>query len=165
MLHNNDPTKYSDPIYQSILVQKIVNRLIRHGKKSLSYRIIYSVLYKIQEKTQREPLAILEYAVRIVTPTVQLRTRRVGGANYQVPQEVSPRRGITLAIQWILVAARARPRRGIINCLSTEILDAACGSGGSIRKREEIHRIAEANKAFARYRFLIRLVYYVFICV
>nr|BBI28670.1 fusion protein of ribosomal protein S12 and ribosomal protein S7 [Dinophyceae sp. MRD-151] len=142
-----------DPKYQSILVHIIVNRIMRKGKKSLSYRILFSVLHKIKEKTQREPLAILEYAVRIVVPTVQLKSRRVGGATYQIPIEVRPRRGTAIAIQWIVAAARARPGRDIVSLLSIEIMEAARGSGRAVRKREEVQRMAEANKAFARYRF------------
>jgi small subunit ribosomal protein S7 len=143
----------TDPLYQSILVHLVANRLIRHGKKSLSYCILYAVLHNIQEKTNRDPLAILEYAIRMVIPTIQLKSRRVGGTNYQVPVEVNPRRGVTIAIQWILIAASIRPGRNIIARLSIEIIDAACGNGGAVRKREETHRMAEANKAFARYRF------------
>jgi small subunit ribosomal protein S7 len=130
-----------------------VNRLIQKGKKSLAYRILFSVLHKIKEKTQREPLAVLEHAVRIVIPTVQLKSRRVGGATYQIPVEVRPRRGTAIAIQWIVAAARARPGRDIVSLLSVEIMEAARGSGRAVRKREEVQRIADANKAFARYRF------------
>ena len=143
----------ADPVYQSILVHIVVNHLIRNGKKSLSYRILYSVLEQIREKTQREPLAILEHAIRIVIPSVQLKSRRVGGATYQVPIEVGKRRGTAIAIKWLLIASRLRPGRDITNCLFAEILDAARGNGSAVRKREEVHRIAEANKAFARYRF------------
>jgi small subunit ribosomal protein S7 len=142
-----------DPLYQSVLVHLVANRLIRHGKKTISYYILYSVLQNIQEKTKREPLAILEYAIRIVIPNIQLKSRRIGGTNYQVPVEVNPRRGVTIAIQWILIAASIRPGRNMVARLSIEIIDAASGNGGAIRKREETHRIAEANKAFARYRF------------
>jgi small subunit ribosomal protein S7 len=143
----------TDPLYQSIFVQLVANRLIRHGKKSLAYSLLYAVLQNIQQETNREPVAILEYAIRTVTPAIQLKSRRVGGTNYQVPVEVNPQRGSTIAIQWILTAASNRPGRNIINRLSIEILDAACGNGGAVRKRDETHRIAEANKAFALYRF------------
>ena len=143
----------TDPLYQSVIVHLVANRLIRHGKKSLSYSILYAVLNNIQEETNREPLAILEYAIRTVIPTIQLKSRRVGGTNYQVSVEVSPRRGVTIAIQWILNAASIRPGRTIVSRLSIEIIDAACGTGGAVRKRDETHRIAQANKAFARYRF------------
>lgn len=135
------------------MVHILVNRIIHKGKKSLSYRILFSVLHKIKEKTHRDPLAILEHAVRTVIPTVQLKSRRVGGATYQIPVEVRPRRGTAMAIQWIVVAARARPGRDIVSLLSIEIIEAARGGGRAVRKREEVQRIAEANKAFARYRF------------
>jgi small subunit ribosomal protein S7 len=141
-----------DPVYQSALVHIFVTRIIEDGKKSLAYRILYSVLRRIQEKTHREPLAILEHAVRVVIPTVQLKARRVGGAVYQVPVGVSPRRRTVIAIQWILAAACLRSGHSIVDRLTIEILDAASGNGGAIRKREEIHRLAEVNKAFARYR-------------
>jgi small subunit ribosomal protein S12 len=142
-----------DPVYQSILVHIFASHIMRHGKKSLSYFILYSVLNEIQEKVEIEPLIVFEYAVRVVTPTVQLKSRRIGGATYQVPTEVDQLRGISLAIQWILVSARTRPGRDIISCLSAEILDVVRGNGGAVRKREEVHRMAEANKAFARFRF------------
>jgi small subunit ribosomal protein S7 len=127
---------------------------MRNGKKSLAYRILYSSFRQIQEKVQGEPLSIMEHAIRVVTPTVQLKSRRVGGATYQVPIEVSPRRGIAIAIRWILISSYYRPGLNIASRLSIEIMDAACGVGGAVRKREEVYRIAEANKAFTRYRFL-----------
>lgn len=143
-----------DPLYGSIVVRIIVNHCIRHGKKLLSSRIIYSALDKIKRKTGREPLIILEHAIRIVLPTVQLKSRRVGGATYQVPVEVNTRRGVTIAIKWILKSAHTRPGRNIVIRLSAEIMDAANGNGGAVQKREEIFRMAEANKSFVRYRFL-----------
>lgn len=156
-----------DPKYQSFLVHIIVGHLIRNGKKSLSYRILYSVLRLIHEKTRVEPLVIVEHSVRIVIPTVQLKSRRVGGTTYQVPIEVGTHRGTAIAIKWILHAAQIRLGRGIVNCLSAEIVDATRGSGGALRKREEVHRMAEANKAFARYRFLYAISLSVsnFICI
>jgi small subunit ribosomal protein S7 len=144
----------SDPVYQSVLVHIFVTRIMRNGNKSLAYRILYSSFRQIQEKVRREPLSIMEHAVRVVTPSVQLKSRRVGGATYQVPIEVSPRRGIAIAIRWIFMSSRSRPGRNFDNRLSIEIMDAACGVGGAVRKREEVYRIAEANKAFTRYRFL-----------
>jgi small subunit ribosomal protein S7 len=146
---------YMDPLYQSILVNMIVNQLIYDGKKSLSYRLLYAAIYKIEAKTQRKPLSILEYAIRMVTPTVQLKARRVGGATYQVPIEVAPTRGTAIAIRWVVIAARTRPGRNMVDRFSSEILDASRGVGIAVRKREELHRMAEANKAFVRYRFLV----------
>ena len=145
-----------DPVYQSVLIHMVVNRLIRQGNKNLSYRILYTALDRIREKTKRNPMIVLEHAIRMVTPNVQLKVRRVGGTNYQVPIEVRPRRGTTVAIQWILKAARSRPGRDIATRLSEEIMDSVRGSGGAVRKREEVHRIADANKAFARYRFSLK---------
>jgi small subunit ribosomal protein S7 len=144
-----------DPVYQSTLVSIVANRFIQHGKKSFSYRLIYSVLQKIREKFHREPLAVLEYSIRRVTPKVQLKTRRVGGTNYQVPIKVGIGRGTKIAIQSILIATKMRPGQKAESCLLAEILDAANGTGKAIRTRDEIHRIAEANKAFARYSFLL----------
>jgi small subunit ribosomal protein S7 len=159
MSRRRTPKKRSynpDPIYQSILIHILVNSLICNGKKILSYRILYSVLNQIKDKTKRDSLVILEYAIRIVTPTVQLKSRRVGGTTYQIPIELGPRRGTNIAIKWILTAARTRPGRDITSRLFAEILDAARGNGGAVRKREEVYRMAEANKAFSRYRFLIK---------
>lgn len=144
----------SDPIYQSVLVHMFVTRIMRNGKKFLAYCILYSSFRRIQEKVHRDPLSIMEHAIRLVIPTVQLKSRRVGGATYQVPIEVSLRRGISIAVRWIFIASYSRPGRNIDNRLSIEILDAACSIGNAVRKREEIYRIAEANKAFTRYRFL-----------
>jgi len=142
-----------DPIHQSRLVYIFATRVIKNGKKSLAYRILYSVFRQIQEKTQREPLAIIEHAVRTVTPIVRLKARRVGGTVYQIPVRVHPQRGTTIAIQWILVSSRSRPGRHITSCLVEELLEAASGRGDAVRKCEEIHRLAEVNKAFARFRF------------
>ena len=143
----------SDPIYKSFLVHKSVNHIIIRGKKSLSYRIVYDVLYQIQNETHRNPFTILEHAVRMTTPVVQLKARRIGGTTYQVPVEVCSNRGTRIALFWILRSARKRPEPNIAQQLSAELLDAIRRIGNSIRKREEIHRIAEANKAFTRYRF------------
>lgn len=142
-----------DPIFQSRLVHMVVNRIMRDGKKSVAYGLLYSALQEIEEQSSQKPLLILEHAIRRVTPAVQLKARRVGGATYQVPVEVGPRRGTSMAIQWILEAARTRPGRDRSARLRAEILDAARGAGGAVRKRDEVHRRAEANKAFAKYRF------------
>jgi small subunit ribosomal protein S7 len=131
-----------DPRYHSALVDIVVSRLIQSGNKRCSYNIVYSTLSQVGKKTKRDPLAILEHAVTQVTPKVQLKTRRVGGATYQVPTEVLPHRGTAMAIQWIIISARARPNRTIVLKLSAEIIDAAQGIGGAVRKREEVQRIA-----------------------
>jgi small subunit ribosomal protein S7 len=142
-----------DPRYKSVLVHIIVNRLISSGKKSLSYRLLYLALYQIKEKTQGEPLAILERALYLITPTVKLKACRVGGRTYQIPCEVVPRQGTAIAIQWLLTAARTQVGFNISRCLSREIINAARESGAAVRKRDEVHRIAKANKIFARFRF------------
>lgn len=156
-----------DPKYQSILVNIAVNCLIRNGKKSLSYRILYAVFEQIYERTKNEPLAVFEYAIRIVTPVVQIKRRRIGGTTYQIPIRVSQNRGTATAVKWILRASRVRTGRDIVTRILAEITDAANGNGYAVRKREETHRIAESNKAFARYRFslitaisIIRINYY-----
>ncbi len=143
-----------DPIYQSRLVHRRVNRLRRDGKKSVAYRILYRALQETEQQSGQKPLLLLEHAVRRVTPSVQLKARRVGGATYQVPVEVGPRRGTARALQWLREASRTRPGRDRSTRLRAEILDAARGAGGAVRKRDEVHRRAEANKAFAKYRFL-----------
>ena len=143
----------TDPVYQSILVNMFVAQFILDGKKSLAYRIFYSALQNIQDKTQRDPLIILEYSVRIVIPTVKLKSRRLGGTTYQVPVKVKTYQGISTSIRWILKFARQRPGTTIGKRLSIEILDRASGTGSSIQKRKEIHSIAESNKSFVRYRF------------
>jgi small subunit ribosomal protein S7 len=143
-----------DPIYQSIIVHTMVKHLITNGKKSRSYRILYLAIEKIYKTTQREPTAILEHAVRAVSPTVQIKSRRVRGAVHQVPEEIRPRDRIITAIKWILHGAKRRSEPDMVTRIANEILDASSGTGNSIRKREIVHRIAEANKAFARYRFL-----------
>jgi small subunit ribosomal protein S7 len=131
----------------------VANRIIREGKKNLSYNILYSSLNQIKEKTKRDPLVVFEYAIRKVTPKVQVKVRRVGGTNYQVPGQVSLKKGTAVAIQWILKATNNRPRHNIATRLSEEILDSARGNSRAVRKREEVHRIADANKAFTRYQF------------
>jgi len=141
-----------DPVYKSVLLHIFANRLIRNGKKSLAYRILYSVLHDIRLETGGQPIAILEHAVRIVIPPVQLKALRIGGAVYQVPIDVKLNVGISIAIQWILNASSNRQGNSIVARLFNEIVQAACGSGGAMRKRREVCRIAEANKAFARYR-------------
>lgn len=142
-----------DPIYESRLVHMIVNRLMQDGKKALAYRIFYNAMDQIAQTTSQDPLLILEQAIRNASPVVELKARRVGGATYQVPIEVQPERGTTLAIQWILNAANSRSGRDMVSKLKNEVMDAAKNIGGSIRKRDEVHKMAEANKAFAKYRF------------
>lgn len=142
-----------DPIYNSRLVSMMVRRVMRHGKQSLAYRLIYDSLKIIEERTGSEPLELFEKAVRNVTPLVEVKARRVGGATYQVPMEVRSERGITLALRWIIRYSRERSGRSMSMKLANELMDAANETGSAVRKREETHKMAEANKAFAHYRY------------
>jgi small subunit ribosomal protein S7 len=144
-----------DPIYKSRLLNRFVNNWIRKGRKSKSYRVFYSVLYTIQKKTNGIPTRIVEHRVRMVRPLVRVQSFRIRGTVYLVPIEVRQKIGICNSIRWIRASAKTRQSKGtsIALCLAEEIIAAACGVGGSIRKREEVHRIAESNKAFSRYQF------------
>jgi len=142
-----------DPIYDSRLVELIVRQIMRKGKKSLAYTIMYESMNQIADSTQQDPLSIVEQAIRNATPLVEVKARRVGGSTYQVPLEVLPERGTALAIRWILNSCRNRVGRSMSNKLTNELLEASKNSGNAIRKRDEVHKMAEANKAFAKYRF------------
>ncbi|CAM3479876.1 30S ribosomal protein S7 [Hydrogenibacillus schlegelii] len=142
-----------DPIYGSELVARLINRVMMDGKKSLAQRIVYGAFDRIRERTGKNPLDVLEAAMKNVMPVLEVRARRVGGANYQVPIEVRPERRVSLAIRWIVLAARERHEKTMIERLSAELLDAAQGTGGAVKKREDVHRMAEANRAFAHYRW------------
>ncbi|ACK42257.1 MULTISPECIES: 30S ribosomal protein S7 [Dictyoglomus] len=142
-----------DPVYNSVLVQKLINKVMLDGKKSIAEKIVYGAMDIIREKTKQDPLTVLEKAVQNVTPLLEVRPRRVGGATYQVPIEVPPRRGLSLALRWIVRAARERKGMPMKERLALEILDAFNNTGGAIKKRDEMHRMAEANKAFAHYRW------------
>ncbi|MCM1981407.1 30S ribosomal protein S7 [Lyngbya confervoides] len=142
-----------DPVYNSRLVSMTIRRLMKSGKKSLATRILYGSFKIIEDRTGQPPLEVFEQAVRNATPLVEVKARRVGGATYQVPMEVRTDRGIALALRWIIQFARQRSGKSMISKLANELMDAANETGGSIRKREETHRMAEANKAFAHYRY------------
>ena len=142
-----------DPVYNSRLASMTIRRLMRSGKESLASRIFYDALKTVGERTGSDPLEVFEKAVRNLTPLVEVKARRVGGATYQVPMEVRQNRGTTLALRWLIKFARARGGRTMANKLANEIADAANETGGAIRKKEETHRMAEANKAFAHYRY------------
>ena len=142
-----------DPVYDSRLVELIVRQLMRQGKKSLAYRIMYSSMNQLATSTQQDPLIIIEQAIRNATPLLEVKARRIGGYTYQVPLEVTPERGTALAIRWILIACRSKSGRTMSNRLTTELLEASKNSGSAIRKRDEVHKMAEANRAFAKYRF------------
>lgn len=141
-----------DVRYGSVLVQKFINHVMRRGKKSLAMRIVYDSFDVIREKTGKNPLEVFEQAIRNVGPIMEVRPRRVGGATYQVPMEVPDYRRTTLAMRWILEAAKARTGKSMVEKLSVELLDAASGQGAAIRKRDETHKMAEANRAFSHYR-------------
>jgi small subunit ribosomal protein S7 len=131
----------------------LINRLLLKGKKTLAQQIFYQAMKKIEESTQQDPLEVLRQAVVNVTPLVEVKARRVGGSTYQVPLEVKADRGTSLALRWLIKSARTRSGREMVSKLSNEILDAFNNTGAAVRKREEIHRMAEANKAYAQLRF------------
>jgi small subunit ribosomal protein S7 len=143
----------ADPLYNSTLVEKFVNSMMWDGKKAVAQRLFYGAMEKIKERTGDDPLKIFKKAVEGAKPVLEVKTRRVGGANYQVPIEVPQNRRTSLAIRWILNSARARPDKGLPDKLAAEINDAANMRGGAIKKKDDVHRMAEANKAFAHYRW------------
>jgi len=143
----------ADPKFSSVDVAKFVNVLMKAGKKSVAERIIYGALAQIKKKSNKDPLEIFNLAVSNVKPVVEVKSRRVGGANYQVPVEVRPVRRVALAMRWIRDAARGRGVKSMGARLAGELSEAAEGRGGAMKKRDEVHRMAEANKAFSHYRF------------
>jgi small subunit ribosomal protein S7 len=142
-----------DPIYRSVLVTQIVNKVLQRGKRSLAEKIVYDALAIVEEKTGSEPVGTLKRAIDNVKPQLEVRSRRVGGATYQVPVEVRPRRANTLAIRWVVGYSRQRRERTMAERLANEILDASNGIGASVKRREDLHKMAESNKAFAHYRW------------
>ena len=142
-----------DPLYNSTLVTKIVNQVMLDGKKGIAQSIVYTAMKTASEKIGEEALSVLTTAIENIKPKLETKARRVGGANYQVPMEVSAERQQTLAIRWMVMCARKRNERGMENRLGAEIVDAFNQTGGAIKKRDDMHRQAEANKAFAHYRW------------
>ncbi|MCL6562258.1 MAG: 30S ribosomal protein S7 [Firmicutes bacterium] len=142
-----------DPVYGSPLLQSLINKVMISGKKALAQKIVYRAMERIAEKTGKDPMEVFEAAVKNATPVLEVRPRRVGGATYQVPMEVRPSRRASLALRWIVQYARQRSERGMEERLAAEIIDASQNTGGAVRKRDETHRMAEANKAFAHYRW------------
>jgi small subunit ribosomal protein S7 len=142
-----------DPRYGSVLAAKFINRLMYGGKKNVAERIFYDSLNILGEKSQEEPLRAFERALDNVKPSIEVKSRRVGGATYQVPVEVRPDRQVSLAIRWLINYARGRGEKGMVTKLSSELLDAFNNRGGAVKKKEDVHRMAEANKAFAHYRW------------
>ena len=142
-----------DPVYNSVLVAQFINRIMTQGKKSVSEKIVYEALNIIGQKEAVDPVAMLQKAVENVRPVLEVRSRRVGGATYQVPVEVKTRRSRTLAVRWIVTFSRTRREKTMSERLAGEVMDAAERNGQSIKKKEDLHRMAEANKAFAHYRW------------
>jgi len=142
-----------DHFYNSTLISKFINSVMKKGKKSLAERIVYSSMEQIKQKAKEDPLKVFEKAVDNVRPSLETKSRRVGGATYQVPIEVSTNRSTSLAVRWILRYAVDRPGKSMIEKLSGEILDAANNRGGAIKKREDTHKMADANRAFAHYKW------------
>ena len=142
-----------DPVYNSTLAEKFVNSMMWDGKKTVAQKVFYTAMDKIRERTGDDPLKHFKKAVENAKPLLEVKTRRVGGANYQVPVEVAQNRRVSLAIRWILLNARTRPEKGMPEKLANELNDAANMRGGAIKKKDDVHRMAEANKAFAHYRW------------
>ena len=143
----------ADPIYNSKVVTRLVNYIMLDGKKGVAQEIVYDAFDIVKEKTGNDPLEMFEKAMENIMPNLECKTRRVGGANYQVPLEVSPARRETLGLRWLTAYSRARGEKTMSARLAAEIIDATNGVGGSVKKREDTHKIAEANKAFAHYRY------------
>ncbi|MGB9639556.1 MAG: 30S ribosomal protein S7 [Anaerolineales bacterium] len=155
MSRRNKPEKFEIPPdvrYNSVDVQSFINRVMRRGKKSLAARLVYDAFDIIQEKTKKNPLEVFDQAFKNVSPLMEVKPRRVGGATYQVPMEVPPDRRFALATRWIIAASKARTGRTFSEKLAAELMDAANNTGTAIRKREETHKMAEANRAFSHYR-------------
>jgi small subunit ribosomal protein S7 len=142
-----------DPVYKSVLVTQVINKILMHGKKTTAEAIVYQALDIVGDKTDGDALAALKRAVDNVKPQLEVKSRRVGGATYQVPIEVRPRRANTLAIRWITGFARNRRERTMAERLAAELLDAQNGIGSSVKRKEDVHKMAESNKAFAHYRW------------
>ncbi|OUM99085.1 MAG: 30S ribosomal protein S7 [Paenibacillaceae bacterium ZCTH02-B3] len=142
-----------DPIYNSKLVTRLINRIMYDGKKGVAQRILYEAFDIVRERTGKDPLEVLEAALKNVMPVLEVRARRVGGANYQVPVEVRPERRTSLGLRWLVNYARLRSERTMQERLAAEIIDAANNTGGAVKKREDTHKMAEANRAFAHYRW------------
>tara|TARA_B100000700_G_scaffold324417_1_gene430505 strand:+ start:71 stop:541 length:471 start_codon:yes stop_codon:yes gene_type:complete len=144
---------YPDPKYGSLTLAKFINFIMYDGKKTTSEKIIYSALEKIKSKTKEDPIKVFNEAITKVSPNLEVRSRRVGGATYQVPQEVKPKRSQTLALRWLLDAARKRKNKTMSDKLFNELMDASQNKGSAVKKREDTHKMAESNKAFAHYRW------------
>jgi small subunit ribosomal protein S7 len=155
MSRRNKPEKLEiapDVKYQSVLVQSFINRIMQRGKRSVSASIVYGALNRIEERTKKNPMETFDSALKNVSPVMEVKPRRVGGATYQVPMEVPPERRFALATRWIVQSAKARTGKSFADKLADEFMDAANNTGASIKKKEETHKMAEANRAFSHYR-------------
>ena len=142
-----------DPVYRSLLVTQLVNKILLHGKRSVAEKIVYDAMKIIEEKTAAEPVSTLKRAIDNVKPPLEVKSRRVGGATYQVPGEVRPRRATTLSVRWIVGFARSRREKTMSQRLANELMDAANGLGASVKRRDDLQKMAESNRAFAHYRW------------
>ena len=142
-----------DAKYQSVIVARLVNKIMRCGKKSTAERIVYGALQVVEQQESKAPVSVLEQAVKNATPLLEVKSRRIGGATYQVPVEVRPDRGLSLAMRWLVNSARARTGKSMMEKLAAELSGASKGQGATIKRREDIHRMAEANRAFAHFRW------------
>ena len=142
-----------DPVYGSVLVTKLVNSVMLDGKKGVAQKVVYAAFDQIKEKTEKDPVEVFTQAMENIMPSLEVKARRVGGANYQVPMEVRPARRQTLGLRWLTAYSRSRSERTMKERLAAEILDAINGNGGAAKKREDTHKMAEANRAFAHYRW------------
>jgi small subunit ribosomal protein S7 len=143
----------ADSVYDSVLVTQVINKIMLDGKKSIAEQIVYGALGAVEAKTGRPPVEVLEQAVKTLTPVLEVRSRRVGGANYQVPVEVPQRRARTLAVRWLVTYARDRREKSMSDKLANEILDALNQQGAAYKRKDDVYRMAQANKAFAHYRW------------
>ncbi|MDP2622772.1 MAG: 30S ribosomal protein S7 [Actinomycetota bacterium] len=143
----------ADPVFRSVLVSQLINKVLWKGKKQLARRVVYEALELVEKRAGQDPITVLKKAIDNVRPSVEVRSRRVGGSAYQVPVEVRPRRGNTLAVRWLVDYARKRRETSMAERLANEILDASARQGAAFKRREDIHKMAESNKAFAHYRW------------
>ena len=144
---------FPDAKYQSVIVARLINRIMKCGKKSTAERIVYGALQVMEQQESNAPVSVLEQAVKNATPLLEVKSRRIGGATYQVPVEVRPDRSLSLAMRWLVNSARARTGKSMVEKLAAELSGASKGQGATIKRREDIHRMAEANRAFAHFRW------------
>ena len=142
-----------DPVYNDVIINRIINKVMIDGKKSLAERVVYEALDIVSEQTGEEPLEVVKEAIDNIMPALEVRSRRVGGSNYQVPVEVDENRKLSLSLRWFVQSTRKRGERTIVERVAGELMDAYNNTGGAVRKKEEVHRMAEANRAFAHYRW------------